>query len=83
MTLQEHLRDGGIVPSHAQRLLRAFYDSAGTVDPQSLSLGKALHLKLQTDLQLRQSKVIARHQSADGTVKLLVEFTPAAPSKRC
>jgi 23S rRNA (adenine2503-C2)-methyltransferase len=74
-TLQEELRSCGIYPSHAGRLLRAFYDSAGTVDPFFLPLGKALHHKLRTDLLPRQSSIIARHDSADGTVKLLLEFT--------
>src|SRR2546430_6130036 len=74
-TLQEELQSCGIYPSHATRLLRAFYDSAGNVDLQSLPLGKALHRKLQTDLLPRQSNIIARHESADGTVKLLIEFS--------
>src|SRR2546421_5996538 len=74
-TLQEELQSCGIFPSHASRLLRAFYDSAGTVDPLSLPLGKALHHKLRTDLSPRQSSIIARHESADGTVKLLLEFS--------
>jgi len=74
-TLQDELSACGIYPSHAARLLRAFYDSAGTVDLLSLPLGKALHQKLRTDLAPRQSKVIAKHQSADGTLKLLIEFT--------
>jgi 23S rRNA (adenine2503-C2)-methyltransferase len=74
-TLQEELRSCGIYPSHAGRVLRAFYDSAGTVDPFSLPLGKAFHHKLRTSLSPRQSSVIARHESADGTAKLLLEFT--------
>jgi 23S rRNA (adenine2503-C2)-methyltransferase len=73
--LQRELQSSGIYPSHALRLLRAFYDSGGAVDVLSLPLGKALHHKLRTELSPRQSKVIARHESADGTVKLLVEFT--------
>ena len=73
--LQRELSAAGIYPSHAMKLLRAFYDSAGTVDVFSLPLGKALHERLRTDLLPRQSKVIARHESADGTVKMLVEFT--------
>jgi 23S rRNA (adenine2503-C2)-methyltransferase len=77
-SLQDELAACGIYPSHARRLLRAFYDSAGTIDLQSLPLGKALHRKLLADLSPRQSKVIARHQSADGTVKLLLEFTSGA-----
>ena len=74
-TLQDELRACGIYPSHAGRLLRAFYDSAGTVDLFSLPLGKALHHKLRTDLQARQSRVVSQHSSADGTVKFLLEFT--------
>jgi 23S rRNA (adenine2503-C2)-methyltransferase len=73
--LAELLGRWGILPSHAGRLLRAFYDSAGTVDPFSLPIGKALHEKLRTELNPRQSRVTTRHESADGTVKLLVGFT--------
>src|SRR5262249_23927505 len=73
-SLQDELRARGIFPSHAARLLRAFYDSAGLFDPFTLPLGKALHEKLRADWRIRQSEVIARHQSADGTVKLLIEF---------
>jgi len=70
-SLQRELTANGIKPSHAGRLLRAFYDSAGTVNAQQLPLGKALHLKLQTDLSPRQSTIVARQESADGTIKLL------------
>src|SRR5207249_7865330 len=44
-------------------------------DPLTLPLGKALHRKLATDLPLRQSEILTRHDSADGTVKLLLSFT--------
>jgi 23S rRNA (adenine2503-C2)-methyltransferase len=73
--LERELIASGILPSHARRLLRAFYDSAGTFDPLSITLGKALHQKLATDLQVRQSIIATRHESADGTVKLLLQFT--------
>jgi 23S rRNA (adenine2503-C2)-methyltransferase len=74
-TLERELGASAILPSHARRLLRAFYDSAGTVDPLTLPLGKAFHQKLTRDLDVRQSTVASRHQSADATVKLLLQFT--------
>jgi 23S rRNA (adenine2503-C2)-methyltransferase len=73
-SLQRELSAHGINPTHAAKLLRAFYNSAGTIDPMTLPLGKALHRKLLGDLPLRQSEVTARHSSNDGTVKLLLSF---------
>jgi 23S rRNA (adenine2503-C2)-methyltransferase len=73
--LERELASCGIYPSHAARLLRAFYDSAGMADLLALPFGKALHQKLKTDLHPRQSAITARHESADGTVKLLLEFS--------
>lgn len=68
----------GFKPSHARRLLRAFYLAAGRPDIHSLRLGKALERILQSDgaaspiLRLNQSAIRLRTDAADGTVKLLI-----------
>lgn len=64
----------GHKPSHAVRLLRQFYLNAGLVDLPALRLGKALLGRLDHEMPLRQSAVLRRTRSADGTIKLLVGF---------
>jgi 23S rRNA (adenine2503-C2)-methyltransferase len=65
----------GHKPSHAGRLLGYFYRHAGQpVDFDRLLIPRALGEKLTAEVPLRQSRVIARTQGADGTVKLLIEF---------
>src|SRR4051812_5341150 len=61
----------GCPPSNARRLLRAFYDGSGRADVESLRIGKKLTQHLADHVPLRQSRVITRHSSADGTTKLL------------
>jgi 23S rRNA (adenine2503-C2)-methyltransferase len=71
-SLQAHLRERGIKPSHSGRLLRAFYESCGRVDPASLPVGKALIGEFGSALQVMQSGISAEHVSSEGTVKFLV-----------
>ncbi len=73
-TLAARFAEWGCKPSHAARLLHAFYNSAGQVDPPSLRLGRSLESRLGTDLPLRQSHILTRVTSADATEKLLVGF---------
>jgi len=65
----------GHSPTHARRLVRAFYDNNGHADLQQLELGKKLIARLGVEMPLRQSQIIRRHASADGTAKLLIEFS--------
>ena len=62
----------GCVPTHAMRLLRNLYQSGGEIDWERLRLGRALEARLREEIPLRQSAVRRRHQSADGTIKLLI-----------
>jgi 23S rRNA (adenine2503-C2)-methyltransferase len=71
--LQSYLIGLGAKPSHAARLLRAFYAGMGRIDLNSLDLGHALIEKLSTNLQPMQTRVAAEHPSADGTIKLLIQ----------
>src|SRR5438876_10520049 len=73
-SLESHLAQCGFLPSHAHRLLRAYYQRFGTFNPEDLNVGKALACALREGISLRQSRVIARHCSSDGTIKLLVQF---------
>src|SRR5688500_3567131 len=73
-TLRDEIAARGHPPVHARRILRAFYDNHGDVDLDALPIGKALQRWLREHVRLRQSRVLRRHESADGTVKLLVGF---------
>ena len=64
----------GHSPSHALRLLRMFYLSGGQVDFAELRLGRALQERLLREVDLRRAEVVARAESGDGTVKLLLRF---------
>ncbi|HTW93144.1 MAG TPA: 23S rRNA (adenine(2503)-C(2))-methyltransferase RlmN [Tepidisphaeraceae bacterium] len=65
----------GHSPAHARRLVRAFYDGSGHADLQQLELGRKLVARLGAEMPLRQSQILRRHASADGTIKLLIAFT--------
>jgi 23S rRNA (adenine2503-C2)-methyltransferase len=60
-------------PKHAARILRDYYRN-GEVDFDGLRTGRAVRQRFERDLSLRQSRIVTRHASADGTIKLLVGF---------
>ena len=60
--------------SHASRLLREFYLNAGQIDFEKLKIGRVLEMRFKSEIALRQSRITARTQSTDGTIKLLVGF---------
>jgi 23S rRNA (adenine2503-C2)-methyltransferase len=72
--LEAVLRGWGFKPSHARRLLRAYYDASGSPDLGTLDIGSVLRERLRSDLALRSSRVITSRRSGDGTLKLLVGF---------
>jgi 23S rRNA (adenine2503-C2)-methyltransferase len=65
----------GQKPAQAARLLPAFYRQAGRVDFKKLELGSALERRLKREVALRQARILAREESADGTIKLLLGLT--------
>jgi 23S rRNA (adenine2503-C2)-methyltransferase len=75
--LSQTLERLGHKPGHALALLRRFYESGGNFTPDGLGLGKTLLAQLAVS-PLRQSRVINRHVSPNGTIKLLVEFNDGA-----
>lgn len=72
--LEADLRAAGHPPSHAARILRAFYQASGRPMWNAVELGKALAGRLEQDLPPRASRVFARTVSGDGTTKLLLGF---------
>ncbi|MDP9174549.1 MAG: 23S rRNA (adenine(2503)-C(2))-methyltransferase RlmN [Planctomycetota bacterium] len=71
--LEAFLRERGAKPSHAMKLLRAFYGGFGQIEMAGLDLGKVLTGELSRQFQSMQTRVIKEHVSTDGTVKLLVQ----------
>src|SRR5947209_1622557 len=62
-------------PSHAPKLMREFYEFPGgklLEGEWDRGLGNALMAKLRQSIVQRRSRVIGRHGSDDGTVKLLL-----------
>ena len=72
-SLARWLGQRGYKPSHARRVLRAFYAGGGRGDFDELEIGKALAREVR-DAANDGSRIVARHVSSDGTIKLLIEF---------
>ncbi len=76
-TLARHLSDWGHKPGHANRILRAYYetgDSPGREAAASHRFPKELLARLEAEFTTRSSELIARQESSDGTVKLLLRL---------
>jgi len=71
--LRAQFKAWGHSPVHAGKILRAYY-RGGDVDFDGLRTGQALAGRFKNEIALRQSRIVTRHASADGTVKLLVGF---------
>ncbi len=73
-SLQTEIANWGLNPSHAGRLLREYYRTGGRVDFAALKIGHALEARLNSEVNLRQSRVQTRSVSTDGTVKFLLSL---------
>jgi 23S rRNA (adenine2503-C2)-methyltransferase len=71
-SLEALLAGWGEKPSHARKLLRSFYGPGGRLDWETLTVGRRLRAQLEVQLPQRQSQILRRHISTDGTTKLLV-----------
>lgn len=71
-TLGAWLAARGETPSHAGRILRAFYAGCGAFDPDALSIGKSLQARLREQPFARATYERDRIVSGDGTTKLLL-----------
>ena len=72
--LEHRISEWGCKPSHAGRILLAYYGSAGAIDSPDLALGKVLRQKMSEHLPALGTKISRQHRSEDGTLKLLVEL---------
>ena len=73
-TLADELRRRRHNGDHAARILRAYYGAGGQVEVDHLPILKSLRQLLRGEYGHRRSRVLARHVSGDGTVKLLLGF---------
>jgi 23S rRNA (adenine2503-C2)-methyltransferase len=71
--LRAQFKAWGHPPVHASKILREYY-RRGEVNFEHLRTGVAVADRFKTQIPLRQSRIVRRHESADGTVKLLVGF---------
>jgi 23S rRNA (adenine2503-C2)-methyltransferase len=70
-TFAEELERLGENPAHASKILRTFY-AGEPID--RLPILKSLRLRLATNYAARPAKVLTKHVSVDGTIKLLLGF---------
>ena len=71
-SLEAQVAAWGQKPSHARRILRAYYDAAGSPDLEALAVGAALRQRLRAEVSAGRTRVITSRRSPDGTAKFLV-----------
>lgn len=65
----------GLVASHARRLLGALYGQPGAFAVDERRVGRAVVELFADQWRTRSAQVARRHESVDGTVKLLLELS--------
>jgi 23S rRNA (adenine2503-C2)-methyltransferase len=76
--LQRQLTEAGHKPLHAARILRLFYQANGQLPTNPRVFGMELQRHLDANYSARRSRILRRHQAADGTLKLLIGFDDQA-----
>jgi len=69
--LSRQIAAWGFKPSHAARVLRAYYAGNGAIDWSRIVLPRPLAARMQADEPAPRVKLAARQVAADGTTKLL------------
>jgi 23S rRNA (adenine2503-C2)-methyltransferase len=70
--LAAELRRLDCTPSHARTLLRNFYENHGRIDFTQIRVGKRIEALIGAEIPQRQSRIVAKSASGDGTLKLLI-----------
>lgn len=81
-TLRQLVGEQGYPIVHADRILGTFYRQHGQIELDQLAIGKSLRGWMRQNVDLGQSRVSTRHESNDGTIKLLIDFE-AGGSAEC
>src|SRR3954447_26850180 len=74
-SLADALEHHGHKPGNALRVLREYWGNDGALDFNSIDIAKSARSFLRENFIPRHSRVLTRHASADGTIKLLIGFT--------
>jgi 23S rRNA (adenine2503-C2)-methyltransferase len=80
--LQNVLHERGHKPIAATTILRRFWKSDGQLELAGLEVSKILRTWLAENVATKNSQLLHRHQSGDGTLKLLLKFA-AGGSAEC
>ena len=72
-SLADTLAAAGEKRVHAGRILRQYYESNGQIDWTAISVSRAAQ-RFVENLGGRRSQIGFRHEAADGTIKLLLDF---------
>jgi 23S rRNA (adenine2503-C2)-methyltransferase len=73
--LEQRFGEWGVKPSHAARLLRAFYAGNGDLDRADLGLPGGLLARLNAELPPAATTLAVRQVAEDGTTKLLLRLS--------
>jgi 23S rRNA (adenine2503-C2)-methyltransferase len=71
--LQDELKRAGTFPSHAKRLLRAYYEGGGAIAFDAIDVGRVVRGWFEKTIR-PASTIAVRSASSDGTVKLLLNL---------
>jgi 23S rRNA (adenine2503-C2)-methyltransferase len=72
------LAAAGHKPMHAARILRLFHNANGHLPSYPSVFGQELQRHIDANYSARRSKILRRHNAADGTLKLLIGFDDQA-----
>jgi 23S rRNA (adenine2503-C2)-methyltransferase len=72
--LQQQITAWGFKASHARALLRNYHAQAGAVEWSELKTPRGLRHRLEGEVKLLASALVARQVAADGTVKVLLKL---------
>jgi 23S rRNA (adenine2503-C2)-methyltransferase len=72
--LGRELAAAGHKPMHAARILRIFHSANGRLPSNPSVFGQELQRHLDANYSARRSRILRRHNAADGTLKLLIGF---------
>jgi 23S rRNA (adenine2503-C2)-methyltransferase len=76
--LGRELAAAGHKPGHATGILRLFHHANGRLPSNPGVFGQELQRHLDANYSARRSRILRRHNAADGTVKLLIGFDDQA-----
>ncbi len=77
-TLSQMLAENGHNPAHALRILKSYWRGDADLNTDPISVSRDARDFLARRFASRASRVIGRHESADGTIKLLLSLNESS-----